>query len=178
MGRLDGVRRGGRGRDLEQLPLRGRWFHSERLHETESSKVSLITSLSMLLFVGASATAQHYPVYGRVTPCWENASLASLPFCNPKLDATARARDLVARFTTGEKIAQLGNSGENAVARLGVDLYQYHSEGLHGVRTGTEHSSRQIGQRRASADRRLAVREVIWCCWTQLKSYDVSDCVG
>jgi beta-glucosidase-like glycosyl hydrolase len=42
-------------------------------------------------------------------------------------------------MTLGEKLAQLaagdGNKGNNSVPRLGVDLYGYHSEGLHGVRT-------------------------------------------
>ena len=89
-----------------------------------------------------ASIAVHYPADGRVTPCWHNASLASLPFCDRKLDVGTRVKDLVSRFSLGEKIAQLGsgmdrrnNSGSNAVARLGVDLYQYHSEGLHGVRT-------------------------------------------
>ena len=61
--------------------------------------------------------------------------MAGLPFCDTRLDARKRAKDLVARLTLAEKAAQLDNSGANSVPRLGVDLYQYHSEGLHGVRT-------------------------------------------
>ena len=76
-----------------------------------------------------------YPLDGRVTPCWKNASLSSLPFCDSKLPAEARATDLVSHLLLEEKLAQLANSGANWVPRLGVDLYQYHSEGLHGVRT-------------------------------------------
>jgi len=43
--------------------------------------------------------------------------------------------DLVLRMTLNERFNQLGNGDSNQVARLGVALYQYHSEGLHGVRT-------------------------------------------
>ena len=78
-------------------------------------------------------------VPGHVPPCWTVPSLASLPFCNHSLPAAERAADLVARMTLPEKLAQLtagdGKQGNNSVPRLGVDRYEYHSEGLHGVRT-------------------------------------------
>ena len=82
-----------------------------------------------------ASSTPFYPVYGRVTPCWANQSLSNLPFCDSSLEASVRAADLVARLTLAEAIAQLDNNGRNSVPRLGLDLYQYHSEGLHGVRT-------------------------------------------
>ncbi len=68
-------------------------------------------------------------------PCWANRSLSTLPFCDPSLNATTRAADLVGRLTLQEKFGQLLHSQGDAVPRLGVAFYQYHSEGLHGIRT-------------------------------------------
>jgi beta-glucosidase-like glycosyl hydrolase len=63
----------------------------------------------------------------------------NLPFCDPTLNNSARAKDLVARMTTQEKLVQLiggiGGGVTPATTRLGVPAYQYHSEGLHGLRT-------------------------------------------
>ena len=75
------------------------------------------------------------PPAPHVTPCYENSTLARLPYCSTSLQPEARARDLVARMTLDEKVRQLDHGGENAVPRLGVARYQYHSEGVHGVRT-------------------------------------------
>jgi hypothetical protein len=66
--------------------------------------------------------------------CFQNESLRALPYCNTTLDAKQRAVDLVQRLTLQEKYMQLTNKGE-AVPRLGVLEYMYHSEGLHGLRT-------------------------------------------
>ena len=68
-------------------------------------------------------------------PCWENRSLASMPYCDPSIDVVTRAKDLVGRLTRAEKIGQFLHSQGAAVSRLGVAFYQYHSEGLHGIRT-------------------------------------------
>jgi hypothetical protein len=68
-------------------------------------------------------------------PCWENRSLASMPYCDPSVDAATRAKDLVGRLTRAEKIGQFLHSQGAAVPRLGLAFYQYHSEGLHGIRT-------------------------------------------
>ena len=67
--------------------------------------------------------------------CWEDPALASLPYCDPALPPRVRAKDLVRRLSLEEKFNQTTSSG-GAVVRLGIDQYNYHSEGLHGVRTG------------------------------------------
>ena len=55
-------------------------------------------------------------------PCYENASLASLPFCTPTLPAARRAADLVGRMTLAEKFGQLLNNRGEAIPRLGASL--------------------------------------------------------
>jgi beta-glucosidase len=54
------------------------------------------------------------------------------PFRNPDLSVEERARDLVRRLTTAEKIAQL-NYDAPAVERLGMPAYNWWNEALHGV---------------------------------------------
>ena len=54
-------------------------------------------------------------------PCYENASLASLPFCTPTLPAARRAADLVGRMTLAEKFGQLLNNRGEAIPRLGAE---------------------------------------------------------
>ncbi len=54
------------------------------------------------------------------------------PFQDPDCPVEERARDLVSRFTTEEKIAQL-NYDAPAVERLGVPAYNWWNEALHGV---------------------------------------------
>ena len=51
-----------------------------------------------------------YPAHDDTKPCYKNASLHLLPFCNPKLTAEQRAADLVSRLTVEEKIKQVGCS--------------------------------------------------------------------
>eukprot|EP01051_Picozoa_sp_SAG22_P000175 SAG22_NODE_3_length_48349_cov_158.681180_36_plen_487_part_00 len=67
--------------------------------------------------------------------CWADPELARLPFCDPTLPPLVRARDLVSRLSLEEKYNQTTSNGP-AVVRLGIDQYNYHSEGLHGLRTG------------------------------------------
>jgi hypothetical protein len=69
-----------------------------------------------------------------VVPCYQNSTLSSLPFCTPSLPANTRAKDLVSRMTNDEKFTQVTNNAA-AIARLGVQQYEYHSEGLHGLRS-------------------------------------------
>ncbi len=57
---------------------------------------------------------------------------ARAPYLDTSLPAQARARDLVSRMTTEEKISQVANHAA-AIPRLGVAEYDYWSEGLHGV---------------------------------------------
>jgi beta-glucosidase-like glycosyl hydrolase len=74
-------------------------------------------------------------------PYMDNCTIPSI-FCDATKDADARASDLVQRLTLSEKIAQLSTNSFSAVhagftpgvPRLGVSAYNYHTEGLHGVR--------------------------------------------
>ncbi len=56
----------------------------------------------------------------------------TLPYQNPRLSAEERARDLCSRLTLEEK-AQIMMNGSAAVKRLNVPMYEWWSEGLHGV---------------------------------------------
>eukprot|EP00755_Sulcionema_specki_P014599 Sspe_Gene.57144::Locus_31375_Transcript_1_1_Confidence_1.000_Length_2333::g.57144::m.57144 len=69
---------------------------------------------------------------GVVTPC--TGEVSKLPFCDTSLSASRRAADLVERLTVDEKLTQLGNSAPS-IPRLSVPNFEYHSEGLHGLRT-------------------------------------------
>ncbi|AQK46517.1 Beta-D-xylosidase 4 [Zea mays] len=61
-----------------------------------------------------------------------NATLASYGFCNRSAAAAARAADLVSRLTLAEKVGFLVDK-QAALPRLGVPLYEWWSEALHGV---------------------------------------------
>ena len=72
-------------------------------------------------------------------PACTLANTTRLPFCDTTLSTSARAKDLVARMTLQEKLVQLiggiGGGTTPQTPRLGVPAYEYHSEGLHGVRS-------------------------------------------
>ncbi len=55
-----------------------------------------------------------------------------LPYQNPRLSSLKRARDLCSRLTLKEK-AQIMMNGSQAIDRLHVPMYEWWSEGLHGV---------------------------------------------
>ena len=57
---------------------------------------------------------------------------ATLPYKDPSLSFEERAADLVSRMTLEEKVMQTGRSA-SAISRLGVQSYNYWSEGIHGV---------------------------------------------
>lgn len=59
-------------------------------------------------------------------------SAEQLPYQNPRLSAEERARDLCSRLTLEEK-ARIMMNGSAAVERLNVPMYEWWSEGLHGV---------------------------------------------
>lgn len=59
-------------------------------------------------------------------------SAQTLPYQNPTLSAEERAADLCSRLTLEEKVALMQN-GSKAVRRLGVPMFEWWSEGLHGV---------------------------------------------
>jgi hypothetical protein len=71
------------------------------------------------------------------TPIERNCALqpyASYPYCNPALDATTRATDLVSRLSLDEKAINLQNNNPG-IARLGVEALRF-NEALHGIVSG------------------------------------------
>ena len=60
---------------------------------------------------------------------------ADAPYMNPNLAAGQRAADLVSRMTLEEKVLQMQNSAP-AIPRLGVGVFNYWNEALHGVASG------------------------------------------
>ena len=57
---------------------------------------------------------------------------AGAPYLNPALSPAKRAADLVSRMTLEEKVLQMQNSAP-AIPRLGVPVYNWWNEALHGV---------------------------------------------
>src|ERR1039458_10630766 len=57
------------------------------------------------------------------------------PYQDPNLPPQQRAADLVSRMTLEEKVLQMQNVGP-AIPRLGVPVYNWWNEALHGVATG------------------------------------------
>ena len=58
------------------------------------------------------------------------------PYQDPTLSPERRAADLVSRMTLEEKVLQMQNSAP-AIPRLGVPVYNWWNEALHGVAHGT-----------------------------------------
>eukprot|EP00928_Gymnodinium_smaydae_P002319 TRINITY_DN10828_c0_g5_i1.p1 TRINITY_DN10828_c0_g5~~TRINITY_DN10828_c0_g5_i1.p1 ORF type:complete len:818 (-),score=103.93 TRINITY_DN10828_c0_g5_i1:292-2631(-) len=66
-------------------------------------------------------------------PCTDHSSSqAQLPWCNPKLPIDERVKDMISRMTTQEKIQQLDTSAP-AIPSLGLNAYNWWSEGTHGI---------------------------------------------
>ena len=63
-------------------------------------------------------------------------NVAAMPFMNPSLPVDQRVEDLLKRMTLDEKASQLVNQSR-AIPRLGVPAYDWWSEALHGVASGT-----------------------------------------
>jgi beta-glucosidase len=61
---------------------------------------------------------------------------AQLPYQNPKLSSEERVADLISRLTVKEK-ANLMCDESQAIPRLGIRKFNWWSEGLHGIRYGT-----------------------------------------
>jgi hypothetical protein len=95
----------------------------------------LAAALSLPLFVAAGDPEG--PVVPVPQAC-TSANTSSLPFCDPKLGTEKRVADLLGRLHADEKLTQL-IGGIGGGVTVGVrDLfppYQYHSEGLHGLRS-------------------------------------------
>jgi beta-glucosidase len=60
---------------------------------------------------------------------------ADAPYRNPNLPPEQRAADLVSRMTPEEKVLQMQNSAP-AIPRLGIPVYNWWNEALHGVAQG------------------------------------------
>jgi beta-glucosidase len=59
-----------------------------------------------------------------------------LPFQNSKLSSELRAKDLISRLTVSEK-ARLMCDESDTISRLGIKKFNWWSEGLHGIRYGS-----------------------------------------
>lgn len=86
------------------------WFENEYVINAGASFVYLANAADSLLQEGSNA-----PIY-----------------LNPDADVEARARDLVSRMTLEEKVSQLMDQSP-AIPRLGVPVYGWWNESLHGV---------------------------------------------
>jgi beta-glucosidase len=61
---------------------------------------------------------------------------AQLPYQNSKLNSEERAKDLIFRLTVKEKATLMCDESE-AIPRLGIKKFNWWSEGLHGIRYGS-----------------------------------------
>lgn len=98
-------------------------------------------ALVLAMMLAATQAARTTP------PANPNCPNGTLPFCDLSLSFEARAADLVSRLTTAEKIQQISTFDFQSVfkqkwtpgiPRLGVPDYNYHTEGLHGIRDGAD----------------------------------------
>ena len=60
---------------------------------------------------------------------------ANAPYLNPDLSPEVRAKDIVSRMTLEEKVLQMQSTAP-AIPRLGVPVYNWWNEALHGVAQG------------------------------------------
>lgn len=66
--------------------------------------------------------------------------IKTLKFCDKSLPYSVRVKDLVDQLTLEEKVAQLGDRN-TGVPRLGLPVYEWWSEALHGVSDVGEHAT-------------------------------------
>lgn len=86
--------------------------------------------LVFLLLSSGRVSRQSLPVFA--CDVGSNPALQNLEFCDTSLGIDMRVADLVKRLTLQEKIGFLVNRAEN-VSRLGIPMYEWWSEALHGV---------------------------------------------
>ena len=65
-------------------------------------------------------------------------TVSNAPYQDPSLSPEKRAADLVSRMTLEEKVLQMQNSAP-AIPRLGVGVFNYWNEALHGVASRPRH---------------------------------------
>jgi len=87
--------------------------------------VSVIALLTAFGFLSAALPAQQGESQNTCTP-------ATCAYLNPALAPEARAKDLVRRMTLEEKVSQTQDVAA-AIPRLGVPVYNWWNEALHGV---------------------------------------------
>lgn len=115
-----------------------KWVYSA----AQQPPLRLAANMSMCLTAGDARSPSPAPdPEGPVIPVPQACTAAnttSLPFCDRSLAAPARVKDLLGRLTLDEKLTQLiGGIGGGITPGI-RDLfppYQYHSEGLHGLRS-------------------------------------------
>lgn len=82
----------------------------------------------LLLALSFSLAVASDPMFS----CGPSSASRAYPFCDRSLPAARRAADLVSRLTLAEKVGFLVDK-QAALPRLGVPLYEWWSEALHGV---------------------------------------------
>ena len=92
---------------------------------------AVAAAIALGAVVGAGASARPASPASPTGPAQAPVTEAA-PWLDTRLDFAARARDLVSRMTTEEKISQLTNQAAS-IPRLGVPQYEWWSEALHGV---------------------------------------------
>ncbi|THX06302.1 1,4-beta-D-xylosidase [Aureobasidium pullulans] len=95
--------------------------------------MAALLSLTALALLGGSASAQTFQgtAQGGFPDC-VNGPLSNNTVCDKSADPIARARALVSAFTVAEKLNLTGNNSPG-VPRLGLPIYQWWNEALHGV---------------------------------------------
>jgi hypothetical protein len=68
--------------------------------------------------------------------CSKNAVAHTLPFCNTSLSWGERAADLVSRIPSAAEKVGLLSTTSGGVPSLGIQPFEWWSEGLHGIRCG------------------------------------------
>lgn len=116
-----------------------RWVYSS----TETPPLRLLSNQTMCLSAAPAGASPRPPPdpEGRVKPVAQactSTNTSGLPFCNASLSVEERVADLLGRLQTDEKLTQLIGGIGGGVTPGVRDLfppYQYHSEGLHGLRS-------------------------------------------
>src|SRR5882762_3720910 len=74
-------------------------------------------------------------------PDCENGPLAGSVLCDQSQDIGSRARDYLSKLTTPERLSRLDSDwipGTVAIPRLGIPMYQWINDALHGLTGGPE----------------------------------------
>jgi len=88
-------------------------------------RLSAVVVASAATFVGAKDTMNN--------PCLDaSGPYAKQPWCNASLEIDTRVNDMIGRMTIKEKIQQMDTTAP-AIASLGLNSYNWWSEGTHGI---------------------------------------------